>query len=158
MPECHLGRLSDGSPEFGVSVDTAWDRMLAVADASSLELPENTALRTALPHLRPTLTVRDACDVTAVNAAIRLGGQVRIDLNARQLMNAPEIQELADYWKMFVAVREVLPETLLDGQWLGTQGLQVDGASTYSVFCRADQFPADRGVGKCDCRATSGSG
>jgi hypothetical protein len=117
-----------------LSTDWVWDRLLAVTQVSSRELPEQSALRSAFPLLRPTSVVAERFDWAAVNAALRCGGRVRIAPANGQPMGGPEFEELSRYVQTIAAAREALGPTLLKGECLGAQGLDIRGTAPYSVF------------------------
>jgi len=125
------------NPEFCVSTDLAWDRVLSVAQASSLDVAEGSPLRAAFATWRPTFTVADGYDFRAVNDAVGHGARIRVAPANQRPMGGPEMNDLASYIQTLLSMREALRETLLDGQGQAGERPVIAGAAACSVFRNA---------------------
>jgi hypothetical protein len=121
-------------PEFSVSTDTLWDRLLPVTLNCSVEAGETSALRTAFPSIRPTFTVAGEDSLGAIAEALRSQGRLRIAPENGEPMGGSAMANTVGYLRAVLEARAVLGHTLLDGVCLGATGLRVKGTVTFALF------------------------
>jgi len=121
-------------PEFAVSADAVWDRLLPLSQAGSAEARDPCALRAAVPGWRPLFTVADDDASAAINNALRYGGRLRVAPADNQPLGSPSTAGIVEYLRAAISAREILHETLWDGETADPGSLRVEGAPARSVF------------------------
>jgi len=121
-------------PGFAVATDALWDRVLDLSQVASAEAREACPLRAAFNFWQPTSTVADDDSVSAINQALRSRARLRIAPADGQPVGGPATAAIAGYLKAILAVREALSHTLLDGEYLGSEGFRAEGPATLGVF------------------------
>lgn len=130
--ECISGILKtcrEVKPDFSVTVDALWDRLLPFTRIFPTEVGESCAMGAAFPWIRPTFTKAGEVAPDALHDALLNQGRLRIiPADGRPM------EETAGYLKAVLGVREALGHTLLHGERLGAEGLRVEGSVTYGMF------------------------
>ena len=121
-------------PEFSLSTDAAWDRVLTVTQVCSVEARDGCALRTAVGGWQPTFTVTDEDSTRAIGDALRYGGRLRVAGELTRTGAGRPPRDILAYLKTVMAVREILKGTLLEGEYLGAAGFRVDESVAVTVF------------------------
>ena len=126
------------NPEFCVSIDSEWDRVLSVSRTAGEDGPKQSPFRIALPAWRPANTVAEEYELGVVNEALCHGARLRLaPLTGRPLENAG-LGELLGYLDAVLGAREVLDHTLLEGRPEGPEALDVQGSHDHNVFQNAE--------------------
>ncbi len=121
-------------PEFAVSTDAVWDRVLAVTQVGSAEAGDSCPLRTAADRWQPAFTVSDEESIGPVTSALRYRGRIRIAPANGKPMGGPAMAPLAGYIKATTAVRDALARTLIDGESAPAADVRVDDPIAASVY------------------------
>jgi hypothetical protein len=123
------------NPEFCISIDGVRDRLLQYTDISGVEMVEPSAFKTVFPFWQATLSVLQGNQFDVVNNALRYGAQLRIaPVNHTASMRHESMKELSAYIKEILRIREELKDTLIWGEFLGTEQTHVQGEVPYSTF------------------------
>ena len=129
-----LGACRAVNPMFCISVDLVWDRILPLSQTVSMNQPRNSAFRAAFPSCRPEFTIAEGHDFSAVNDAVVWGARLRIRRATRSTSGAAELSDLAGYLGVVLAARSTLSHTLIDGELLDAEELEVEGVPSFSTF------------------------
>lgn len=122
------------NPDFSVSMDALWDRMLSVTQICPTEARDSHALLAAFPFVQPTFTLTDEDSLGAVNNSLFHRGRLCIAPANGQPMGGAALAGIVGYLETVLRVRETLAHTLLDGESLRSKGLRVDDSVTFNVF------------------------
>ncbi|OHB79282.1 MAG: hypothetical protein A2V98_06525 [Planctomycetes bacterium RBG_16_64_12] len=128
----------DVNPEFCVSVDSAWDRVLSVSQTAGEDCPRQSPFRVALPTWRPAVTVAEGYETGVVNDALCHGARLRIAPMATGPLDSAGLEELLGYLDAVLGAREALSHTLVEGRLQGPESLDVEGDAVHGVFRNAE--------------------
>ncbi len=121
-------------PEFAVSTDAVWDRVLDLTLVSSVEAREQCALCEACPAWQPVFTVADEDAFSAVNNALRYRAQLHVVPADGQPIGSPTTAGMVGYLRTLLTVRELLGHTLLEGERADPASARIQGVSAVSLF------------------------
>lgn len=118
-------------PDFCLSVESPWDRLLSYCDAWWLwhdTLDHVPVMKFTFPEFLPTFAVVQPWDYNNVNNAIRYGyqilvGPVRYSASMRDEQSRPISTYIADVLR----IREELKDTIFTGEFLDTLEASVKG-------------------------------
>lgn len=121
------------NPEFCVSVEGPWDRLLQYAAVawvwhSTWERDHTAAFKFTFPQWLPTLAVTQPYDYQVVNNAMRFGYQLFVGpAHYTASMHWEPMRPLSAYIREVLRIREALKETLFLGEFLDTLQVRVEG-------------------------------
>lgn len=161
-------------PDFCLSVESAWDRLLPYAESawvwhSNLGSPDHLPVfKYTLPRWLPSMFTCQAYDFNDVNNAVRFGYQLYIGPARYTASMADEqTRPLSEYVREVLRLWEQQRETIFDGEFLDKEGVWVEASGpvgynthrnprTGQVACvlmNAGQAAAEATVGFADYAA-----
>ena len=131
------------NPEFGLSWEGHWDRLLEFGDVAWAWHPTWEAdyldlFKLAFPRWLPAIGVSQPFDYAIVNDAVRFGYQLLVGpAHYTRSMDDPATQPLSRYIGEVGRLRELLADSVFYGDFLGDQGARVQaGASVHYAVHR----------------------
>jgi hypothetical protein len=121
-------------PEFAISTDSAWDRAANLTRAGFAEVRDQSPLRVAVPGWRPLFTVTDDDACAVINSALRYRGRLRVAPADNQPLGGAATAGIVEYLRAVITAREILHETLWEGEAADTASMKVDGTPARTVF------------------------
>jgi hypothetical protein len=121
------------NPEFCLSVESAWDRLLQYTDIawiwhSHLGVDHVPALKYAFPQWLPMTAVCQPYDYSDVNNAVRHGYQILVGpARYTASMEDEPMRPLSAYIAEVTRIREELKDTVFQGEFLDSRGSHVEG-------------------------------
>jgi hypothetical protein len=115
-------------PDFGLSVESHWDRLLSYCDAWWLWHDEDhvPAMKFTFPEFFPTFTVAQPWDYVNVNRAIQYGYQLLVGpVRYSASLADPQYGLLSAYIRESLRIREELKDTILFGEFLDDRETRV---------------------------------
>ncbi len=122
------------NPQFSISVEGPWDRLLAYTDVAwvwhSTWLPDHVdAFKQTFSQWLPALAISQPYDFNVVNNAVRFGYQLLVGPgHYTASMAQPPMARLADYIREVLRIREELADTIFFGESLGRDEAVVEAS------------------------------
>ena len=138
LSEALLKECREINPDFALSFECNWDRMLQFTDAVWW-VGNMSVVRSVFPEMVETLSITSPYDYLGVNNAVRLGHAVLLGpLNYSRSIGWEPWQGLADYIKEVKGIQDSLADTVFLGEVLGKQGVELTSdpgpGIEYNVF------------------------
>ena len=127
-----LAACREVNPEFALSVESVWDRLLEYSDVAwcwhSHAGPEHVPVfKYAFPQWWPSMFVCQAYDYNEINNAVRYGYQLYVGPGRYMASMADEqTRPLAEYVREVLRMWDGLRETIIDGEFLDKEGVRVE--------------------------------
>jgi Domain of unknown function (DUF6259) len=116
-------------PDFGLSVESSWDRLLTYSDAWWQwhdMLDHVPVMKYTFPEFMPTFAVVQPWDYNNVNNAIRYGYQILVGpIRYSTSMADEQMREISAYVAEVLRIRDELKEVIFLGEFLDVLGVSV---------------------------------
>jgi len=126
------------NPEFCLSVEGCWDRLLAYTDVIWWAPPEPSVMKYTFPQWVPCMGITEPYDFNVVNRSVLLGHHLLIGpAHYTASMAFPPMRALAKYLGEITRLRRELFGALSRGEYLGPEPMRVEGPESgleWSVF------------------------
>jgi hypothetical protein len=136
-----LAACRDVNPEFSISAEGPWDRLLAYTDVfwvwhSTWEDDHLDAFKRTFPQWLPALAVAQPYDFNVVNNAVRFGYQLLVGpAHYTRSLADPPMRRLGEYIREVQQLRDELADVIFFGEYLAGDGVAVtaSGRVHYAV-------------------------
>lgn len=121
------------NPEFSISAEGPWDRLLVYTDVfwvwhSTWEEDHVDAFKRTFPQWLPTLAVSQPYDFNVVNNAVRLGYQLLVGpAHYTRSLSDPPMRRLGEYIRDIQRLRTDLADVIFFGEYLAGAGAETRG-------------------------------
>jgi hypothetical protein len=129
------------NPDFRLSIETAWDRVLEFSDVGwawhATATDHVPMLKYTFPQWEPTIAVCQPFDYTPVNHAMRYGYQIFVGPGHwTESMAHEPFKPLAGYIKEIIRLREQLKDSIYHAEFMDTLDVKFDAPPhvRYSSF------------------------
>jgi hypothetical protein len=123
------------NPEFCISYEGVWDRLLPITDViwawhDPLTIDHTAVFKYTFPQWLPSIVVWQPFDYNVVNTAMRFGYQLYVTPATHLASMAdPAAQPLSVYIREILRLREELKDTIYMGEFLDVLEVQVETRS-----------------------------
>ena len=151
------------NPDFCLSVESAWDRLLEYTDVawiwhSNLRSPDHVpVLKYAFPQWLPCFFVCQAYDYNDVNNAVRFGYQLYLGPGRYTVSMADEqTKPLSEYVREVLRIWEELRGTIFDSEFLDQEGVSAQCPSHIRYSTHRNPVTGQRACVLVNCGDVTG--